>query len=200
MPENIRTPIQKRSIQTKQSIIEAGYKLISKKGYFNTNTTEIAKEANVSTGIVYGYFHNKKDILYEVLNIYIERAFAPVIDLICSYDKSSSIEDLAKNVLTMAVEIHKENAGIHEALHSLSSTDKYVEETFMKYEDTLTKDLVEAFTKMGYTQNDLTERVHLAMELVQSYAHERVFDNHSYINYEEMYKLICNVIVDLFKI
>ncbi|MCR4661618.1 MAG: TetR/AcrR family transcriptional regulator [Clostridia bacterium] len=200
MSDIVRVPTQQRSIQTKQKIIEAGYKLISQKGFFNTNTTEIAKEAEVSTGIVYGYFHNKKDILYEVLDIYIKNAFDPILDMISSYDKKTSIEVLTNNVLDLTIKIHEDNKGIHEALHSLSSTDSHVESKFMEAEDTLTKDLVTAFTKMGYDNHDLTERVHLAMELVQSYAHERVLDNHEYINYDKMYKLISCIIVDLFKI
>ena len=54
MAENIREPQQKRSIDKKNRIIEAGYKLFAEKGYFDTNTAEIAKEAGVSTGIIYG--------------------------------------------------------------------------------------------------------------------------------------------------
>ncbi len=61
----IREPIQKRSIEKKEKIIEAGFELICKKGYYNTNTAEIAKLAGVSTGIVYQYFRDKYDILLE---------------------------------------------------------------------------------------------------------------------------------------
>ena len=35
----IREPIQKRSIEKKEKIIEAGFELICKKGYYNTNKT-----------------------------------------------------------------------------------------------------------------------------------------------------------------
>ena len=52
MSENeIREPIQKRSIEKKEKIIQAGFELICDKGYYNTNTAEIAKSAGVSTGI-----------------------------------------------------------------------------------------------------------------------------------------------------
>ena len=43
--KDIRQPIQKRSIEKKAKIIEAGFNLICKKGYYNTNTAEIAKAA-----------------------------------------------------------------------------------------------------------------------------------------------------------
>ena len=67
MADVVRTPKQQRSIDKKNRIITAGYTLFAQKGYYNTNTAEIAKEAGVSTGIVYGYFHDKRDILVEVL-------------------------------------------------------------------------------------------------------------------------------------
>ena len=61
----IREPIQKRSIETKEKIIEAGFELICNDGYYKTNTSKIAKKAGVSTGIVYQYFKDKYDILIE---------------------------------------------------------------------------------------------------------------------------------------
>ena len=47
----VRTPRQERSIAKKKKIIEAGYELFSKVGYYATNTAEIAKHAGVPQGI-----------------------------------------------------------------------------------------------------------------------------------------------------
>ena len=52
MAEKIREPRQKRSIEKKRKIVMAGFQLFCEKGYYNTNTAEIAKYAGVSTGIV----------------------------------------------------------------------------------------------------------------------------------------------------
>ncbi len=48
------------SLEKKEEIIKAGFDLMCKKGYYNTNTVEIAKFAGVSTGIVY-YKHPQMD-------------------------------------------------------------------------------------------------------------------------------------------
>ena len=61
---NIRIPKQKRSIEKRNRIIEKGFELICKNGYYNTTTNDIAKYADVSTGIVYQYFKDKKEIYY----------------------------------------------------------------------------------------------------------------------------------------
>ena len=71
----IREPIQKRSIEKKEKIIESGFELICEKGYYNTNTAEIAKNAGVSTGIVYQYFKDKHDILIDALKKYADNIF-----------------------------------------------------------------------------------------------------------------------------
>jgi hypothetical protein len=44
---SIRKPMQKRSIEKKIKIIKAGLDLFCKKGFYNTNTVEIAKTAGV---------------------------------------------------------------------------------------------------------------------------------------------------------
>ena len=45
MAENrTRKPSQKRSIETREKIIDAGFDLICTDGYFNTDTAKIAKK------------------------------------------------------------------------------------------------------------------------------------------------------------
>ena len=118
MAENIREPKQQRSIEKKRKITEAGYELFAEKGYFNTNTAEIAKRAGVSTGIVYGYFHDKRDIMLDVLDIYIGNVFGPIIALFDNVEGDLDIKALASEILDKVVETNKKNAAIHEALHS----------------------------------------------------------------------------------
>ena len=82
MSENeVRNPVQKRSIEKKNKIIEAGFNLICEKGYYNTNTAEIAKAAGVSTGIVYNYFNDKHDILIEGIKQLGASIFYPMLNM-----------------------------------------------------------------------------------------------------------------------
>lgn len=62
--ENVKTrePQQKRSIEKKNRIIETGFRLMCENGYQKTTTADIAKAAGVSTGIIYSYFKDKRDI------------------------------------------------------------------------------------------------------------------------------------------
>lgn len=77
MEKKIKKPTQKRSIEKYEKIIEAAFKLFNEKGYFNTTTTDIAKEANIATGSVYTYFNDKKDIYIEISNRISKNIFEP---------------------------------------------------------------------------------------------------------------------------
>ncbi|MBR3685063.1 MAG: TetR/AcrR family transcriptional regulator [Clostridia bacterium] len=198
MADLIRTPQQKRSIDKKNRIIEAGYELFARDGYFNTNTAQIAKHAGVSTGIVYGYFRDKRDILLEVLSIYIDRVFTPVMDIFENLQAPLDFEPLLGTIIDETVSIHKNNDAIHEALHSLSSTDEAVSNKFLELEKDMTMNIVDTLKSIGYAPVDIYERVHLAMETIQSYAHECVYDLHDYIDYDKMRAGVIKMLLHLF--
>lgn len=57
-------------------------KKIIEKGYYNTNTLEIANYAGVSTGIIYQYFNDKKDIFIEGVKNYSNNIMYPMLDVL----------------------------------------------------------------------------------------------------------------------
>ena len=199
MASNIRVPQQERSIEKKNKIIQAGYELFSEVGYYGTNTVEIAKRAGVSTGIVYGYFQDKRDILICVLEIYIDKVYEPLSEIMANARVPVDINALAMQVLNKTIELHEQNAKLHNTLHSLATTDEAVNAQFISLENKITEQMSKQLRDLEIDVPNLTERVHLAMNVIQSFAHELVFDSHSYINYEEMKRIVCRIIVELFK-
>lgn len=197
--DTIRTPKQQRAIETKNRIIRAGYQLFAQKGYYNTNTAEIAKQAGVSTGIVYGYFHDKRDILVDVLDIYLEQAFAPIFAVLDHFVAPLNFALIIPQVLDAAVTVHRENAAMHETLHALSSSDKVVGDKFMALEEEVTRRMAEALRKAGYDDAALFEKVHWAMDSVQSFAHECVYDQHAYIDYSVLRRIEETAILNVFQ-
>lgn len=199
MAQEVREPKQERSIEKKNKIVKAGYELFSNVGYYNTNTAQIAKQAGVSTGIVYGYFKDKRDILLDVLEIYVNTAFAPILKMIDGLHAPLDFSQIASHVLDCAIEIHKKQANIHEALHSLSHTDEAVNKKFIDLEDEITLAIADKFKSLGVSTSALNERIHFSMDIVQSFSHEYVYDHHTYINYETMRTIVENTIVSLFQ-
>ncbi|VAW25793.1 hypothetical protein MNBD_BACTEROID06-1488, partial [hydrothermal vent metagenome] len=60
-----KTPIQNEQIraESKHKIMEAAFNLIAKNGYDSTSVSMIAKEAEVSKGLLYNYFKSKEALV-----------------------------------------------------------------------------------------------------------------------------------------
>ncbi|MCK5164519.1 MAG: TetR family transcriptional regulator [Desulfobacula sp.] len=112
----IRTPQQKRSEATRERIIVAAEKLFSKKGYYNTNSKEIARAANVSIGSFYSYFKDKKTLFIENLIQYNQKIFTKVLvphdgKLFQGKDKQAVVSQLISRALKAheySPEFHRE--------------------------------------------------------------------------------------------
>ena len=194
----IREPKQERSIETKNKIINAGLEVFASVGYYGTNTAEIARVAGVSTGIVYGYFHDKRDILLCVLDIYIQKVTRPIVEIMEGLSAPVDIKDLSEKLVTEVIGIHEDNARLHNTLHALAATDEGVNSSFIALEREITEKISSRFIELGFDGSAMSEKVHSAMNLIQSFAHEYVFDKHDYIDYSVMRGLILTMVTQLF--
>lgn len=199
MKNEVRQPRQERSIEKKNKIILAGYELFSEVGYYGTNTAEIAKRAGVSTGIVYGYFSDKRDILICVLEIYINKVFDPILKIFDKLKAPISFSEVIPKVIDETIKIHKKNTKIHEALHSLASTDEAVNATFIELEDNITAKIAERLSILHENVENAMEKIHFAMNIIQSFSHEYVFDKHEYIDYFAMREMVTKILINLFE-
>ena len=74
----VRTPKQHRGIQTKNRIMKAAFQLFAKKGIHGTNSKEFVEKAGVSIGSFYSYFKDKKTLLLEMLEDYLDRHYTAI--------------------------------------------------------------------------------------------------------------------------
>ncbi len=136
MNKNVRMPKQKRSIEKKQRIIEAASRLYYKKGYMGTTTDEIAKEAGLSTGTVYAYFHDKKDILLTWLQEFNKAAAARLSDNIVSLSNITNdvngvkIESAARSIIKMLTTLHDFPKAFRDEMAALRYMDEDVAREF----------------------------------------------------------------------
>ena len=199
MDKKIRQPQQDRAKDKKKKIIEAAYDIFSEVGFYNTNTTDIAKKAGVSTGIVYGYFSDKRDILLYVIDIYIEKVSEPFKKYVSKFTAPLDFNNVVTDLLNLTMETHKSNANIHNILHSLAVTDTEINKKFLVLEDNITFSISDKLKDLGLCADSLKEKVHVAMNSIQSFAHEYVYDKHDYIDYEKMKSVVIQMVVSLFE-
>lgn len=199
MDYNIREPKQKRAIEKKEKIIDAGFNLICQNGYYNTNTAEIAKKANVSTGIVYQYFRDKHDIFMEGMEKYGDDIFFPMLKVKSKTFDASNFEKIMRNMIDQYVKNHRVSKIAHEEIMSMVHSDQDVASYFYKRELEMTSSIKDVLMKNGFRDNNLYEKVHVMIGLIDNLCHEIIYHKHETMNYVVMTDIVINSIKELFK-
>ena len=102
-----------------KKIIKITEDLILKQGYYKTSTNQIAREADVSVGLVYKYFPRGK---ISVLKAIAEREYTDRLSKIAIYPKEN-FEDYLRFALTEMLEHHKKYKELTLALEIALLTD-----------------------------------------------------------------------------
>lgn len=191
----IREPIQKRSIEKKEKIIKSGFELICEKGYYNTNTAEIAKNAGVSTGIVYQYFKDKHDIFIDALKKYADNIFYPMINIPITEFNKTSLKEIFREMIESFVQNHKLSQSAHEEIMAMAHSDKEVAFYFHKREMEMTINIYDLLINNGFNKNNLMEKSHISIGLIDNLCHEIVYHKHSELNYEVMTNICIDTII-----
>ena len=196
--DEIRKPIQKRSIEKKEKIIKSGFELICKKGFYNTNTAEIAKYAGVSTGIIYQYFKDKHDILIEALKKYADTIFYPILNIPTENINKENFSIFIKQMINDYIQNHKLSQSAHEEITAMTHLDQDVAYYIHKREMEITQNLYSLLAQNGFDTENLLEKSHICINLIDSLCHEIVYHKHSQLNYDIMTNICINTIVNIF--
>lgn len=196
---DIREPIQKRSIEKKEKIISVGFDLICKNGYYNINTAQIAKAAGVSTGIIYQYFKDKHDILVEGIKKYSKDIFYPMLNITDKTFDKNEIGLVIKNMIDSFIKTHKLSQSAHEEITAMIHSDKEIAEFFEQNEIEMTKQVANLLINNGFNDENLLERVHIAINVIDDLCHEIVYHKHSDLNYDVMKDNVIALVVNLLK-
>ena len=199
MPDT-RMPTQKRSIEKKNKIIEKGFKLMCEKGFYNTTTADIAEYAGVSTGIIYQYFNDKKDIFLEGVKNYSTNIMYPMINILET--GKFSLKDLnliLKDMMDKFIKSHTISKKAHEELMAMSHLDEDVSEVFKNSEIEMTEKLVELFKNNKINIKNLREKVHIIIGLIDNFCHEVVYHKHKNIDYSVMQEEVILSIINILK-
>ena len=193
----IRKPIQKRSIETKDKIIEAGFNLICSDGYYKTNTAKIAKKAGVSTGIVYQYFKDKRDIFLAGLDRYANNVFYPMLNISDFNFEKNDLSDIIKKMIKKYISNHKLSLTAHEEITAMVHSDKDVAFYFYKREMEMTNTISNILIKNNFKIQNMDEIVHIIVGLVDNLCHEIVYHKHKELDYNIMTDIITKEIINL---
>jgi len=195
--KEIREPKQKRSIEKKQKIINTSYKLFRKKGYYKTNTMEIAQEAGVSTGIVYSYFQDKKDILFEVIKLYISLLTEQFEPLLSDPINKNSMPDMIKKFIDISIASHTMNVDAHDEFLALSFLEKDISFLFTNFENSVLSTLNKLLIDAGFPKTNLNEKIRISYGIVEQVCHDYIQRKQTREEFDTTKSLATNIIVAL---
>lgn len=196
----IREPVQQRSIEKKQNIIKEGFNLICSYGYHNINTAQIAKAAGVSTGIIYNYFEDKHDILLAGIEMYTEELFFPLLNIDTDFKfKKSELKDVLIDMLDSLLKHHKVSKKAHEEIMAMSHSDKDVARHFNKLEIQMSSNITSLLLNNKINPVNLEEKVHIIIGLMENLCHEVLYHKHKELDFDVMKNLTVNAIMNILK-
>ena len=193
----LRQPIQKRAIAKKQKILECGFNLMCEKGYYNVDCIEIAKASNVSTGTVYQYFKDKRDIFLHGLRNYSDSILFPILEYKDKKIKTNELAVFFKKIINNNIKVHNLSKSAHEEIMSMRHIDSEVNEIFQEYEIEATNVLVEIFKNNNLETQNLKEKAHLIIAWMDNLCHEVAYHKHKELNYDDMTNIVINEIVHI---
>lgn len=197
---NTRMPTQKRSIEKRNKIVEKGFELMCEQGYFSTNTTEIAKYANVSTGIIYQYFNDKKEIFIEGVKNYSNNIMFPMLGILeTTKIDFKNLNNLLENMIDSFIKSHTISKKAHEELMAMSHLDNDVAKIFKDSELESTDKIVNILNNNGIIEDNLEEKIHIIIGMVDNLCHDIVYHNHENIDYDAMKNIVINEIIHLLR-
>lgn len=192
----IRTPTQRRALEKKQRILEAGLYLFSTIGYYKTDTAKIAKQANVSTGIVYSYFKDKTDILIQAISIAIAKKMIPIYDFIETFTMENANEKV-KQLVELLIGYHNESAVLHSNVSNLLTSSDGFKEMYSDITETAVETIAKILVKKGFSPTNIHERIHIATTLAENMSHEIAFSTTPCIDYEAIKEITTKLLIEL---
>ncbi|MDR3595892.1 TetR/AcrR family transcriptional regulator [Clostridium sp.] len=185
MERKTRIPTQKRALEKYDRILDAAYKLFNEKGYYNTTTADISKEANVATGSVYAYFEDKKEIYIRVIERFNKKFDYPTHDFwLENMDKKFNNAEIAKELfkvfIKMMVDYHDFSKTFHDEMEALTLLDEDIAVVRKEQEKLRKERIKDIFRTLSLPFNSEDEEeifFHYSFFLIDDVCHKIVFND-----------------------
>jgi AcrR family transcriptional regulator len=195
MKREIRIPVQKRSIEKRKKIIDAALQIFNEKGYFNTNTAEIAKRAELATGSLYAYFKDKKDIFLAVSNLYAHTIYNHSIKELNKIKDTNDLDLMIKTTINIILESHKIYPKYHQEMMILCYMDNEIKYQVREQQQLLLNKHIETFNNLNLKNNN--EEYFLLYSLIEDTCHEIIYNEKSDLDSEVLIEVCVAVVKNI---
>ena len=191
-----RIPVQRRSIERKQKILSSGFKLFCEHGYYKTNTIEIAKHAGVSTGAVYSYFKDKREIYIAAFDSYLEEISGRLFEEL-EQSQTLPLPDFVENWGTVYLELYADSGHALAQLRMMILEDEEINRHFSDLENEYFMKLIRLLNKNGVERADLMETIYTCCILIDALRQEQSSFSHIGLNFFIFKEQVTSTILQL---
>lgn len=193
---DIRVPVQKRSLEKKQKILDVGFELFCEKGYGKTNTVEIAKLAGVSTGVVYCYFKDKRQIYIAAFESYLKNISEQLFEKL-EVQQPFQLSNFVESWITIYLDLYAASGRNLAHLRMMISEDEEINQHFAELENKYFLKMVNILHKNNITPQNALEKVYACCILIDSLRQEKSAFSHSGIDFTAFYAQVSKTVINL---
>jgi AcrR family transcriptional regulator len=169
-------------------------------GYYNTTIPDIAKYADVSVGIIYQYFNDKKDIFIEGVKDYSNNIMYPMLNILeTTQIEIKDLKSVLENMIDKFIKNHTISKKAHEELMAMSHLDEDVSKIFNNSELEMTEKIVNLLENNNIHIKNSCEKVHIVIGLIDNLCHEIVYHKHKKFDYSIMKNETIDIIINILK-
>jgi len=137
---DVASPVQSRSIETRETLFIAAEKDFSQRGYSGSTTKTIVERSGLSVGIFYRYFQDKDTVFHELVKRRYAAATGSEIQNIINSLKHNKLDynkiyQLILQVIQYMIEQHNQDPGLHRVITERRFTDKVLDKIISAEED-----------------------------------------------------------------
>lgn len=181
-----RVPTQKRSIEKREKIIKAGFDLFCEKGYYKTNTAEIAKYAGVSTGALYSYFEDKRQIFIEAFHQHIDTISSSLLQQLANLSEALDLSTFIEKWIEIYIDLYAKSNHALVQLRLVIVDDEEVNHHFSDLEDTYFSNIATILNARGIICDNQFEKIYISCILIDALRQEKTSFSHNGLNFETL--------------
>ena len=124
----------------------------------------------------------------------------PIFTLITEQEKlPEDLKGFFKKIIQLNKKQHTSSKRAHQEITAMQHLDSDVEAIFKESELNFSNKLYMLLKNNGFEQDDLKERTHLIVNLIDSFAHEESYHKHESFDYNRMEDIVADTIIYILK-
>ena len=157
---------------------------IGLRGYYKTNTAEIAKYAGVSTGALYSCFEDKRQIFIESFHQHLDAISSALLQQLTSLPEQPDLSTFIEKWIEVYIDLYAKSNHALVQLRLVIVDDEEINHHFSALENTYFSNIANILETRGIICANLFEKVYISCILIDSLRQEKTSFSHNGLNFE----------------